>query len=109
MKDDMCLVDICTTSSIFGKYNVSALIKRSGNTQTIAARDNVIIDLGHNYYPYGYSSVIKDALLCLGITCDDNEEKEILFTLYGYGKSIIFLLSGLYYTYCKTRSICCIH
>ena len=68
MKDDMCLVDICTTNSIFGKYNVSTLVKRSGNIQTIAARDDVIIDLGHNYYPYGYSSVIKDALLCLHIT-----------------------------------------
>jgi len=41
-------------------------------------------------------------------TYADKKEKYILFTICnGYGKHILYVSSGLYYTYYKTRSTCC--
>ena len=69
MKYDMCLVDICTTNSIFREiYNVSTLTKRSGNISIIARRGDVIIDSTRVILtiPMG-SRVLSKMLYCVSI------------------------------------------
>mgnify|MGYP006961249500 CR=1 FL=1 len=84
------------------------------------------LNSSHIYYPCGYSSNVG-MLHCFpsltrtllsyrdirqngfhSETYADKKEKYILFTICnGYGKHILYVSSGLYYTYYKTRSTCC--
>jgi hypothetical protein len=127
MEGELCLVDSCTTISIFRETKYfQTLTRRSKNILTIAECDVMIIGSGRATitFPNGTQVTIEDALLYLDSThtlisfrdirksglhvCThvDNKEEFLLITKSsGYGHEVLEKMhspqSGLYYTYTK--------
>ncbi|KAJ1288179.1 hypothetical protein BS78_02G070800 [Paspalum vaginatum] len=126
-KEELCLVDSCTTNSILTEIKYFQTLKKSeGNILTIAGRNALIVGSGRAIVnlPMGTQIVIENALLYPdstrtllsyrdirnnGIhvkTYEKNKEEYLLLTKpTEYGKQICekipTLQSGLYYTYIK--------
>ncbi|KAJ1270167.1 hypothetical protein BS78_06G033900 [Paspalum vaginatum] len=129
-KEELCLVDSCTTNSILTEMEYfQTLKKREGNVLTIVGRDALIFGSGRTIVtlPMGTQIVIEDALLYpdsihtllsyrdirkngfhVKTHVENKEEYLHLTKLTGYGKQIceeITLDSGLYYTYNKPKNM----
>jgi hypothetical protein len=127
MEEEMCLVDSCTTYSIFRETKYfQTLIQRSGNVLTIVGCDTTIVgsDRAIITFSNGTQVMIEDTLLYPDSThtlisfrdirksglhvCthEDNKEYFLLITKSsGYGHKVLERISstptGLYYTYIK--------
>jgi hypothetical protein len=127
MKEEMCLVDNCTTNTILRKTKYfQTLIKRTRNILTIAGRDtcivgsekaNIILSMGTQIiienvllYPnstrtlLSYRDIHKDGLHI--VTYEKNNKESLLITKtnedgYDILERISYLSSELYYTYIK--------
>jgi hypothetical protein len=126
-KEELCLVDSCTTNSTLREIKyIQYLKKRDGKVLTIVGRNAVIVGSGRTTMTLhmGTQIIIEDALLypdstrtllsfrdihCNGINIETHEDKQVEFHLLtkpdGYGKRtcerIPSLSYGLYYTYIK--------
>jgi hypothetical protein len=127
MEEEMCLVDSCTTNSIFRETKYfQTLTRRCGNILTIAWLDAMIVGSGRATIMFSNDTqvTIEDALLYPNSTrtlinfrdirksglhiCthEDNKEEFLLITKSsGYGHEVLeripSTLSELYYTYIK--------
>jgi hypothetical protein len=80
MKEEICLVDSCTTNTILREIKYfQNLIKSKGNVITIAGRDAVIVGSGRAtlILPMDTQLVIEDALLYPDSTCTLLSYKDI--------------------------------
>jgi uncharacterized protein YbaR (Trm112 family) len=134
MEEEMCLVDSCTINTILRKTKYfQTLIKRMENIQTIAGRDTCIVGSGKAtiillmgtqitidnalLYPDSTRTLLSYRDICKNrlhiVTHEENNTEFLLITKtnrdgYNILERIPSLLSGLYYTYIKTRSTYCV-
>jgi hypothetical protein len=126
MKEEMCLVDSCTTNTILRETKYfQTLTKRMGNILTIAGRDTCIVGSGKVtiILPMGTQVTIENALLypdstrtllsyrdiCKNefhiVTHEENNKESLLITrlmeMTDILERIHSLPSRLYYTYIK--------
>jgi hypothetical protein len=124
MEEEMCLVDICTTNTIFRETKYfQTLTKRMGNILTIAGRDTCIVGSAEAtiILPIGTQVTIENVLLYPNLTRtllsykdirknklhivtheENNKEFFLITKTNGDGYDILeripSLPSGLYYT-----------
>jgi uncharacterized protein YbaR (Trm112 family) len=134
MEEEMCLVDSCTINTILRKTKYfQTLIKRMENILTIAGRDTCIVGSGKAtiihlmgtqitidnalLYPDSTRTLLSYRDICKNrlhiVTHEENNTEFLLITKtnrdgYNILERIPSLLSGLYYTYIKTRSTYCV-
>jgi hypothetical protein len=127
MEEEICLVDSCTTNSIFREIKYfQTLTRRSGNILTITGCNTTIVGSGRATITFsnGTQVTIEDALLypdstrtCISFrdiqksglhicTHENNKEESLLITKSSrYGHEVLeripSTLSGLYYTHIK--------
>jgi hypothetical protein len=127
MKEEMCLVDICSTKTILRETKYfQTLTKRIGNILTIAGGDTCIVGSGKAtiILPMGTQIIIENTLLYPDSTCtlltyrdicknglhvvthkEDNKESQLITKTKRDGYDILeripYLPSGLYYTCIK--------
>jgi uncharacterized protein YbaR (Trm112 family) len=134
MEEEMCLVDSCIINTILRKTKYfQTLIKRMENILTIAGRDTCIVGSGKAtiillmgtqitienalLYPDSTRTLLSYRDICKNrlhiVTHEENNTEFLLITKtnrdgYNILERIPSLLSGLYYTYIKTRSTYCV-